>query len=61
MKAIMYHYVRRADPRFPYFRHLEVENFHTYFVGDNLVWVHNRKDTESEGEGTEGEEKSDNE
>jgi Pretoxin HINT domain len=39
---------------------LEVENFHTYFVGDNLVWVHNRKDTESEGEGTEGEEKSDN-
>jgi hypothetical protein len=40
---------------------LEVENFHTYFVGDNLVWVHNRKDTESEGEGTEGEEKSDNE
>ena len=39
---------------------LEVENFHTYFVGDNLVWVHNKKDTESEGEGTEGEEKSDN-
>jgi len=37
---------------------LEVENFHTYFVGDNLVWVHNKK--ESEGEGTEGEEKSDN-
>jgi hypothetical protein len=39
---------------------LEVENFHTYFVGDNLVWVHNKKDTESEGEGTEEEEKSDN-
>jgi hypothetical protein len=37
---------------------LEVENFHTYFVGDNLVWVHNKK--ESEGEGTEGEGKSDN-
>jgi Pretoxin HINT domain len=39
---------------------LEVEKFHTYFVGDNLVWVHNKKDTESEGEGTKGEEKSDN-
>ena len=39
---------------------LEVENFHTYFVGDNLVWVHNKKESESEGEGTEGEDKSDN-
>src|SRR5262249_7004824 len=27
---------------------LEVENFHTYFVGDNLVWVHNKKESENE-------------
>ena len=33
---------------------LEVENFHTYFVGDNLVWVHNKKEESgSEGEGHE--------
>ena len=32
---------------------LEVENFHTYFVGDNLVWVHNKKDKEGEGDQTE--------
>ena len=39
---------------------LEVENFHTYFVGDNLVWVHNKKDTEGEGDQTEGDDKTDN-
>ena len=37
---------------------LEVENFHTYFVGDNLVWVHNKKDTEGEGDQTEGDDKN---
>jgi hypothetical protein len=39
---------------------LEVENFHTYFVGDNLVWVHNKKDNEGEGDQTEGDAKTDN-
>jgi len=37
---------------------LEVENFHTYFVGDNLVWVHNKKDTEGEGDQTEEDDKN---
>jgi peptidoglycan/xylan/chitin deacetylase (PgdA/CDA1 family) len=27
MKAVMYHYVRNADPQFPYFSHLPLENF----------------------------------
>jgi peptidoglycan/xylan/chitin deacetylase (PgdA/CDA1 family) len=27
MKAVMYHYVRNADPQFPYFSHLPFENF----------------------------------
>jgi hypothetical protein len=39
---------------------LEVENFHTYFVGDNLVWVHNKKENEGEGDQTEGDDKADN-
>jgi predicted metal-dependent peptidase len=39
---------------------LEVENFHTYFVGDNLLWVHNKKDKEGEGDQTEGDANTDN-
>lgn len=27
MKAVMYHYVRPADPQWPYFRHLELADF----------------------------------
>jgi peptidoglycan/xylan/chitin deacetylase (PgdA/CDA1 family) len=27
MKAIMYHYVREADPKLPYFKHLHIEDF----------------------------------
>ncbi|WP_238386991.1 MULTISPECIES: hypothetical protein [unclassified Campylobacter] len=27
MKTIMYHYVRKSDKNFPYFRYLSVENF----------------------------------
>jgi hypothetical protein len=37
---------------------LEVENFHTYFVGDNLVWVHNKKDDEGQGDQTEEDDKN---
>jgi len=29
---------------------LEVENFHTYFVGKDAVWVHNLKDDEGLGD-----------
>ena len=54
MKAIMYHYIRPNDPRFPYFRHLHLDDFvkQIEYFGNEYGFV-SRKDFKASLSSTE--------